>query len=342
MSAAAAHLAQHGYCVCSGCLQPQIVANARREACELYDARRFVPGTLTRVGETVEGLQRDDHVLWLHKHVRSGHPSPPTLSALGASLTTVGMRTLDALAKLEESSRSDGHVNAGGWTRFASFDDGSTLYCAGRSDLVSARVTRACVLRARARVCVQGHTWAAAVSALFHRKVCLPLCMCEIRGCLDAQMLEMRGCLDAQMLATYEGNQAAYGKHIDCMDGDGQVAHHGRCWTLIYYLNPQWHAERDGGSLRLYLPPTDPHAGDEGSAPNELNEAVDVPPHGDTMVMMHADRVVHEVLPLLGARVAATVWFFGGTRDQYRQAVARGAIVEATRARFWSPVGGFS
>ena len=58
------------------------------------------------------------------------------------------------------------------------------------------------------------------------------------------------------MLACYPGRRAAYPRHIDNIDGDGREAKdHGRCFSLVYYLNEDDWSDADGAALRLYSAP---------------------------------------------------------------------------------------
>ena len=272
----AEHLAKHGYCICKGGLQPEIVANACREGRSLYESRKFQPGTFTMHGKTVSGadkLNRDDHILWLHKHLAdtggAGAEAVPTIAALDRALHRFGFRVIGELSKLvaeeeaEERKLQPVAGSASERTRFARFDDGSALHCTGRSDM---------------------------------------------------------------MVSCYDGKRAAYGAHIDSVDGDGRAetpGDHGRCFTCVYYLNAVngWDESKGGGALRLFKPPHDV----EGGEATAENEAVDVYPHGDTFVIFRADRVVHEVCPAHHSRMAASVWFYGGHAEQRKAALKRGA-----------------
>ena len=53
-----------------------------------------------------------------------------------------------------------------------------------------------------------------------------------------------------------------------------------------------------------------------------LHAAVDVTPSGDTLVLFRADRMLHEVCPAKAPRFAATVWLYGGSKEQARRAKA--------------------
>jgi len=48
------------------------------------------------------------------------------------------------------------------------------------------------------------------------------------------------------MVACYPGQGSHYVKHVDNPNRDG------RCITVIYYLNPDWRPETDGGALKIY------------------------------------------------------------------------------------------
>jgi hypothetical protein len=140
------------------------------------------------------------------------------------------------------------------------------------------------------------------------------------------------------MVACYPGNSAAYQRHIDSMDGDGRSAlDHGRCFTLVYYLNERWDEAKDGGALRLYVPPQLAAGADsaaqaraaaaaDAAASGKPNEAIDIYPHADTFVIFRADRMVHEVCAAHASRLATTIWFYGGNEAHRQAAVARGAI----------------
>ena len=160
------------------------------------------------------------------------------------------------------------------------------------------------------------------------------------------------------MVACYPGGGAAYGPHVDNADGDGRQARasaatrstahgrmrsrrrasghtdarrtlshahahaarapspdgaqeedYGRCFTAVLYLNTKWD-EDNGGALRVFLPK-------ESAA--EERDVVDVYPHGDTLVLFRADRVVHEVRPAHAERLAMTVWMYAGSKEQQRR-----------------------
>lgn len=81
---------------------------------------------------------------------------------------------------------------------------------------------------------------------------------------------------------------ALYARHRDSFrDDDARVV------SCILYLNERWHAE-DGGALRIYL---------------DAGKAVDVLPHGGTLVTFLTERFEHEVLAATRSRLALTGWF---------------------------------
>lgn len=141
------------------------------------------------------------------------------------------------------------------------------------------------------------------------------------------------------MVTCYPGKRAAYGKHIDSVDGDGrEKKDRGRVWTLVFYLNdPPWDAATDGGTLRIFPPPAPPAipaGGDEAAeaeaAAARPNVAHDILPTANTFVIFRADRVVHEVRPAHKARMAASIWFYGGKQEEARAAVERGESMVAS------------
>ena len=141
------------------------------------------------------------------------------------------------------------------------------------------------------------------------------------------------------MVAVYPGGNAAYGCHIDNVDGDGRDDY-GRVLTAVFYLNPSWSVARDGGALRIYAPRADlsPAAaaaavnagggggGGGGSGPEAMLGAYEVAPTAGKLVLFRADQIVHEVCPSAAERAALTLWFHAGTERQSRQAVASGAV----------------
>ena len=301
--AAARVLAEQGFVVCRGGLQAPIVEKARQEAQKLYHGEHFQPGTYTALGKALinsstgaDAVKRDDHTLWLHQHLSAVPGSTPDQQAVAK------VQTLAALDRL--------------LTRFGQDVIGALTEIAQRDGVDDAR----------------GGGGGGARRAPFARFD-------------DGTPLACTGRSD-MMLACYPGGAAAYGKHIDSVDGDGREAlDHGRCFTLVYYLNPTWNEATDGGALRLYRPPTpaaaaaattpasspgaDRASGGVGGAVGSEPEAVDVYPHGDTLAIFRADRVVHEVCASHAPRFACTIWFYAGTRADREKAKERGAIAES-------------
>lgn len=126
------------------------------------------------------------------------------------------------------------------------------------------------------------------------------------------------------MLACYPGGGAAYGPHIDNVDGDGRDAlDYGRCFTCVYYLNEApWDDAARGGALRVHLAPPD-RPNDRRAAfglARSDHDAVDISPRGDSLVIFRADRVLHEVRPSHAPRYAATMWLYAGSREAAERA----------------------
>lgn len=92
-------------------------------------------------------------------------------------------------------------------------------------------------------------------------------------------------------LAHYARGGSGYARHRDTLRGAGFGE---RRLTAVAYLNPGWTAA-DGGRLRLHVEPV-----------------VEVDPVLGRLVVFLSERVVHEVLPNVAARFAATAWFYGG------------------------------
>ncbi|KAL1515311.1 hypothetical protein AB1Y20_001943 [Prymnesium parvum] len=140
----------------------------------------------------------------------------------------------------------------------------------------------------------------------------LPQADAPLGRAADGSPLYYTGRTDS-MVACYPGGGAAYGPHIDNADGDGREAEdYGRCFTAVLYLNSRWDESQGGGALRIYLPP-------ESAPAHDARHAVEVYPHGDTLVIFRADRIVHEVCPAFQARLALTVWMYAGNEEQGRK-----------------------
>jgi hypothetical protein len=106
-------------------------------------------------------------------------------------------------------------------------------------------------------------------------------------------------------LAISTGDGAFYPKHLDNTEGP---PHDLRKLTLVYYMNPEWDAESNGGQIRLFTElPGDGAASDKSTF-------VDFIPALDTAVLFWSDSIVHEVLPCWQTDEAAhrctfTMWF---------------------------------
>jgi SM-20-related protein len=90
-------------------------------------------------------------------------------------------------------------------------------------------------------------------------------------------------------LSCYPGGGARYARHRDALPGG-----HNRVLTAILYLNPDWQPA-DGGMLRTWSP-----AG-----------VVDFAPVGGHLALFLSERLMHEVLPAHGQRLAVTAWYRG-------------------------------
>jgi hypothetical protein len=142
----------------------------------------------------------------------------------------------------------------------------------------------------------------------------------------DGGPLHYTGRTDS-MLACYPGGGAAYGPHIDNVDGDGRTSEDfGRCYTCVYYLNEEtWDPEAKGGSLRLHLSPSGSGPWPRGaSVATTPHDVIDIAPRGDTLVIFRADRILHEVRPAKAKRFAITIWLYGGSRVHAAKLRAQG------------------
>ena len=108
------------------------------------------------------------------------------------------------------------------------------------------------------------------------------------------------------MLACYDDG-GAYSAHIDNADGDGRVD--GRILTMVLYLNTVWDRSR-GGELAIF----EAEKGDLGD-PDVEGKWHMVYPEADTLVLLRADRVLHEVRTALDERYALSMWFCGQHAD---------------------------
>ena len=110
------------------------------------------------------------------------------------------------------------------------------------------------------------------------------------------------------MVAVYDGSRdqpAYYKRHFDCKDPKSNPR---RLTAIVYLQDDGWDAERDGGSLRAYLPSRAARgAGGGGGAAAE-----DVAPLGGRLCLFRSCEVEHEVLPCTASRMAVTLWVSGG------------------------------
>ena len=241
----------------------------------------------------------------------------PTITALDQLMGIFATKTFEQLAELGASEQTP--------MSLACFDDGSPLHLCGRTDMMVACYPGAPETRVG---------WIATYKdggccSIPHAADALPLA----RG---GELLLRVHRFDSRRPLDCAGERASYGKHIDSVDGDGREPRdRGRVWTMVYYLNDEaWDADADGGCLRLFPPPppaSTAAGGDEATAAAARpNVAHDIVPTANTFVIFRADRVVHEVCPAHKARMAASIWFYGGTKEQARAAVERGEISAAS------------
>ena len=103
------------------------------------------------------------------------------------------------------------------------------------------------------------------------------------------------------MVACYLGDGGGYKHHIDNGSKDG------RAITCIYYLNPGWSKEKDGGVLKLHA--------------NAKSSYLEIEPLADRLLMFWADhRTPHMVEAAYRKRFAITLWYFDADeREEMRQ-----------------------
>ncbi|KAL7506633.1 hypothetical protein ACHAXN_005125 [Cyclotella atomus] len=127
-------------------------------------------------------------------------------------------------------------------------------------------------------------------------------------NCLPDE-IQLNTDLTSVQLARYPGDGcSAYSRHCDsgvsCRSeqdiNSSNTASNGRVLTFVYYLTPHdWDAELDGGALRVF------------SSINENEDAFDIMPFSDRLVVFRSDYVEHQVLPSLRReRIAITVWLY--------------------------------
>lgn len=104
------------------------------------------------------------------------------------------------------------------------------------------------------------------------------------------------------MVARYDASSLGYLPHVDSGDGDGRIL------TAVYYFNRGWKPEK-GGALRLH-PTADRRSISNGSL-GAGEDAVEILPEMDSLVLFRADWIVHEVEAANAERFALTLWFLG-------------------------------
>jgi SM-20-related protein len=111
-------------------------------------------------------------------------------------------------------------------------------------------------------------------------------------------------------LAHFPPGGAGYRRHQDQHPGGPN-----RVATAIWYANPGW-GPADGGALRVWLPagapvpaPLRPAPPDADTAPDE--QAADLWPALDRLVVFLSEGLPHAVLPAARPRRALTAWYHG-------------------------------
>jgi SM-20-related protein len=115
-----------------------------------------------------------------------------------------------------------------------------------------------------------------------------------------ARLEDLRRTLNRELflgLDDFEGHLALYPpgsfyrRHLDQFRGVER-----RTLSCILYLNADWQPA-DGGTLRIYLDPSDP------------GQWTEVAPQGGTLVTFLSARFEHEVMPARRERLSLTGWF---------------------------------
>ena len=118
----------------------------------------------------------------------------------------------------------------------------------------------------------------------------------------DRKLMDISGRTRA-MVSCYPGNGTHYVRHVDNHHRDG------RCITVVYYLNKDWDAKRDGGMLKMYPQMTHPRT-------------ANISPSFDRALIFWSDeRNPHEVAPAYRSRYAVTVWYFD--REERQRALEK-------------------
>ena len=154
-------------------------------------------------------------------------------------------------------------------------------------------------------------------------------------------------------LAVVEKDGAGYAKHVDNMFGAcGADENDARKVTAIYYLNPDWDAQR-GGFLRAY--DADVCAADDGrpqtllgdlsavkrrlaASLTDAEDASRIAPRGDRLVIFWSNALVHDVEPSsiiaeTDRRWALTTWLVAQDPDN-DPSLSRGLDAEAWARHF--------
>ena len=130
--------------------------------------------------------------------------------------------------------------------------------------------------------------------------------------------------LTSVQLAVYPGDGVSgYARHCDRQgtcnykndDNPTQTTHKNqRIVTALYYLTDEdWHAQKDGGCLRLFT---------TSSSPNRDDDFTDICPYRDRLLVFRSDGVEHQVLPSKQrSRTAITMWFYGHERQEQQQPI---------------------
>ena len=129
LRAVARRIAERGFCVCSSAFPPELTAAIAAEAHGLYKAKKMTPAYFGNERNRVESVRRQDHTLWLNHYVAATFRSDAraagasALARVDEQLATAGKLVLDCLAEPALKHH-----------KLARADDGSALYCTGRTD----------------------------------------------------------------------------------------------------------------------------------------------------------------------------------------------------------------
>mmetsp|Transcript_26142 Transcript_26142/g.43214 ORF Transcript_26142/g.43214 Transcript_26142/m.43214 type:complete len:604 (-) Transcript_26142:168-1979(-) len=284
-------IAERGFIVCKGGLEPSLLEGVVREARLLYSEECMHPGETggnalrDPQGRDVQhtssmGKVRGDFVIWLREHlngsvgggeeqVKKAVLRMKPVIELDKQLERFGCAVTKAVSALiEESSYVHDDFTPSQLTSIVNDDF--------TPDTAHPRGSLHCGMGAA----------------------------CGPRG-QGGQPLRYCGRSD-MMVTVYPGDNAdgvrGYLAHVDNTSpgGDGNTSH--RLLTMVTYLNAEWDAAGGGGELRLFLP-------SGGVVPPKCTGVIDVIPHADVIVLFRSDLVLHEVRPANSQRLAATIWF---------------------------------